>query len=206
MCSLVLSGMVPKICKGCSLSCEKIVWGYGNYKNRIIFIGEAPGLEEKKLGKPFVGRSGKLLTKMLVDSGIGREVVYITNIVKCRPENNRRPTDEEINKCSSFLKYELLNIRPELIITLGSTATSYFLKKSNISKVMGLITKVRIGLSQYLIYPIYHPSYVLRGGITKEEYLNLFVKLRMLLYNHYSNLNIRFSSLLVKWSGGYDGD
>lgn len=199
MCSLVLSAFTSKVCNKCSLPGNRIVWGYGNYKNRVIFIGEAPGAEEDKLGKPFVGRSGKLLTKMLNDSGIRRELVYITNVVKCRPEKNRTPTEDEIKLCSRFLKYEIQNIKPEVIVTLGSTSTSYFLNKFKISEIAGTIVKTKIGVTKYRLYPLYHPSYVLRNGISREEYLNLFIRLRKILYKIYLTLDLRFKVLIKTW-------
>lgn len=199
MCSLVLRGFVPKVCNKCGLPGNRIVWGYGNYKNRVVFIGEAPGAEEQKLGKPFVGRSGRLLTEMLNQSGIGRELVYITNVVKCRPENNRTPTKEEIDICSFFLRYEIQNIKPEMVVTLGSTATSYFLKNFRISNIAGKITKTKIGSVKYRLYPLYHPSYVLRNGIPKDEYLNLFIRLRRILHKIFSDLDLRFRILVESW-------
>ena len=199
MTKLILNQYAKKICPKCNLPGNRIVWGYGNYKNRVIFIGEAPGAEEDKLGKPFVGRSGRLLTEMLNDSGIGRELVYITNVVKCRPENNRTPTKEEIDICSFFLRYEIQNIKPEMIITLGSTATSYFLKNFRISDIVGKITKIKIGLVNYRLYPLYHPSYVLRNGIPKEDYLNLFIRLRRILHKIFSDLDLRFKILVESW-------
>lgn len=199
MCSLVLSAFTPKICNNCSLPGNRIVWGYGNYKNRVIFIGEAPGAEEDKLGKPFVGRSGKLLTEMLDKSGIKRELVYITNVVKCRPEKNRTPTKQEIKLCSYFLNYEIQNIKPEVIVTLGSTSTSYFLNKFKISEIAGNIVKTKIGVVKYRLYPLYHPAYVLRNGISREEYLNLFIKLRKILHKIYLTLDLRFKVLVETW-------
>ena len=199
MCSLILNNFASKICPKCTLPGDRIVWGYGNYKNRVIFIGEAPGAEEDKLGKPFVGRSGKLLTKMLNDSGIRRELVYITNVVKCRPENNRTPTKDEIKLCSRFLKYEIQNIKPEIIVTLGSTSTSYFLKNFNISSIAGSIVKTKVGLVNYRLYPLHHPAYVLRNGISREEYLYLFIRLRKILYRIYMNLDLRIKTLVELW-------
>lgn len=194
---LAFDQYTEKICSNCRLSCDKIVWGYGNYENRIVFVGEAPGAEEQKIGKPFVGRSGKLLTEMLTKSKIGRDLVYITNIVKCRPENNRIPTEEEKLICSFFLKRELYIIKPEIIITLGSTATKFFIKGSKIGNVVGHI-KWDLDKNSY-IYPLYHPSYVLRNGISKDEYLKLFIKLHKIFVEIFKRLQIRFNGLLSYW-------
>ncbi len=195
MYSLKLSKYVERVCPKCTLPCETIVRGYGNYKYRVVFIGEAPGAEEHKLGKPFVGRSGKLLTEMLNKSNIKRELVYITNIVKCRPEGNRTPTKEEKRICAFYLNREFNIVKPEIIITLGSTATSFFIG-GRISDLVNKITKTK---DNVYIYPMYHPSYVLRNGITKETYLNSFIRLKQVLCKIFKKLDLRFKLLIEIW-------
>jgi len=195
MCSLIINNLINKSCKHCPLSGNKVVWGYGNYKNRIVFIGEAPGAEEQKLGKPFVGRSGKLLTEMLDKSGINRNLVYITNIVKCRPKDNRTPTTEERKFCSTILNYELKIIKPDIIITLGSTAINSIFPKVKLSDFIGRKLKTKY----YYVYPLYHPAYVLRNGITRESYLDLFFRLKEFLISIYHNLDVRYSYLFNYW-------
>src|ERR1700688_235485 len=117
-------------CRACQL-CENrknIVFGQGSIKASVVFVGEAPGAEEDEQGEPFVGRSGKLLTKMIEAMGIAREQVYICNVVKCRPPENRNPTDLEIASCSPFLTKQLAIIRPKIIVGLGRFACSTLLQ------------------------------------------------------------------------------
>ena len=173
-------------CFGCTLKGKKKVWGQGNYKNKVIFIGEAPGANEEKFGKPFIGRSGNLLNIMLGEAGIDRELFYVTNVVKCRPYNNRKPRVNEISWCERLLKLEIAKIKPYLIVTLGSTATNVILPNSKSMKlIVGKINKIKIDSYLYLVFPIYHPSYVLRGGISSEEYLNLFLNLKKVICKIY---------------------
>jgi len=173
-------------CFGCTLKGKKKVWGQGNYKNKVIFIGEAPGANEEKFGKPFIGRSGNLLNIMLGKAKIDRELFYITNVVKCRPDNNMKPSTNEISWCGRLLKLEIAKIKPNLIVTLGSTATNVILPNSKSMKlIVGKINKIKIDSYSYLIFPMYHPSYVLRGGISSEEYLNSFLSLRKVICKIY---------------------
>ncbi len=191
-----LSRYIPKICTGCTFYNNNKVWGYGNRKNKIIFVGEAPGAEEDRQCTPFVGRSGQLLSSMMKQSGLPRELFYITNILKCRPENNRTPSVGEIRRCSFFLKYELLNIKPLLIIPLGSTSTSFFLDyKGEYSSVVNKFLSSKLSLYKYLLYPLYHPAYVLRGGISKDEYLKMFFKLKQGILIIINNMYNRFKIL-----------
>ncbi|KKM93950.1 hypothetical protein LCGC14_1203200 [marine sediment metagenome] len=173
-------------CTGCPLEENKIVWGQGNYKNKIMFIGEAPGVNEEKFGKPFVGRSGNLLNIMLEKAGLNRELFYVTNIVKCRPPNNRQPNDEEKLCCRSFLRLEITKIAPKLIVTLGSTATNAILfNRRSMKLIVGKLVKTKIDLYSYLVFPMYHPSYVLRSGITRDDYLIFFLKLKRVICKIY---------------------
>lgn len=181
---------------GCGLHTNNVVWGCGNYKNKFVFIGEAPGKEEDKIGKPFVGRSGMLLTKCMKKANLNRPLFYITNVVKCRPDNNRKPSESEIQKCSYYLEYELRNIKPYLIITLGSTATSYFIKNKSMGNIVGRPHKIQIKMIPYIIYPLYHPSYVLRGGIKKQDYINLFLDLNVFIQRILKNILKRVEVLL----------
>jgi DNA polymerase len=157
-------------CTRCDLSRTrtKTVFGEGNPSARILFIGEGPGQREDATGRPFVGRSGELLTK-IIENGIGipRSEVFIANIVKCRPtvdykmEKDRAPNGAEVACCSPYLKSQIDIIKPEVIITLGGPSAKFILKTD-----LG-ITKLR---GQWGIYdtipvmPTYHPSYILRNG------------------------------------------
>lgn len=138
-----------------------IVFGEGNPDAKLMFIGEAPGQEEDKQGKPFVGRSGQLLNKALSMVGIDRSNTYVTNVVKCRPPNNRTPTIEEMqNGKATALDEQIKIIKPKIICTLGATAlNAFFGKQQKITQVHGKVLH-KDGLD---IIPIYHPAYILRN-------------------------------------------
>ena len=151
-----------KNCQRCPLgkTRSKLVFGNGSMNSKVIFLGEGPGADEDAQGKPFVGRSGRLLTKMINSIGIERDDVYITNIVKCRPPGNRNPTPAEISCCLPIIKQQLEILNPRLIVTLGNIST-----KSLIPNLPG-ITKVHGRFMQYenwTVMPTFHPSYLLRN-------------------------------------------
>ena len=155
-----------KNCCRCDLckSRTQIVFYDGNPYSPVVFVGEAPGEEEDKKGKPFVGRAGRYLTKVLEKIGIKREEVYITNVCKCRPPGNRKPFPKEMQTCLNvFLKKELDIVQPKVICCLGSTAAEALLGKSV------RITKMRGRFYLNPIYPkaklflTYHPAYILRN-------------------------------------------
>jgi len=153
-----------------------IVFGEGNPDADLMFIGEAPGEEEDKQGRPFVGRSGQLLNKALNHVKIDRSDVYITNVVKCRPPNNRAPLPEEIKICKTiFLDKQIKIIQPKIIVTLGSIATNAILEESTqITKIHGTeITKDNL-----IIIPIFHPAYVLRNQTLLKKWVNDFEKIK----------------------------
>ncbi len=155
-------------CKACPLGTlgrTNVVFGEGNPDARLMFIGEGPGKDEDEQGRPFVGRSGQLLNKTLEVIGINRSDVFITNIVKCRPPNNRLPTEKEASTCMSLLLYQQINIiRPSIICTLGSCAFqslmgSLIKEPFKITKNHGLVFKREF----ITIIPLYHPAYILRN-------------------------------------------
>ncbi len=149
-------------CKKCDLykSRKQAVLGEGNPDSPLVFIGEAPGGDEDKLGRPFVGRAGKLLTKLIESAGHKREEFYITNICKCRPPNNRTPTPWEMEACFPYLEKQLHIIQPKVLCLLGATAARAFLKRNvAITKERGSI----INWKGKLLYLTYHPAYVLRN-------------------------------------------
>jgi len=157
-----------KECQNCPLGLIRTnaVPGEGNVHSPIIFVGEGPGEEEDNQGRPFVGRAGQLLTKILESVNINREDVYITNIVKCRPPNNRVPTNLEIQACTPFLIAQIEIINPRMIIPLGSTAASFFLgKEDSITKIRG---KEFVWKGGIIVFPMFHPSYLLRNP-SKEK-------------------------------------
>ncbi|AWR94617.1 type-4 uracil-DNA glycosylase [Acidianus brierleyi] len=158
-------------CKLCKLSISRTnaVPGEGNPKASVLFVGEAPGATEDKMGRPFVGSAGKLLDELLKSIGLDREKVYITNLVKCRPPNNRDPESDEISSCSPYLETQISLINPKIIVTLGKYSTIYMLKKVNINVTS--ISKVRGKFYEWnniLIFPTYHPAAALYNPNLKE--------------------------------------
>lgn len=115
--------------------------GKGNFKSHVIFVGEAPGRNEDKNGEPFVGVAGKKLSSALEEAGISRDEIYITNVVKCRPPNNRVPTKNERNTCQEYLKQEISIIKPKIICILGNTAFNSILGGSEITKFRGKLVR-----------------------------------------------------------------
>ena len=129
---------------------------------RCVFVGEAPGETEDEQGRPFVGDSGRLLTKIFADCGIPRQTVYITNILKCRPPKNRDPLPSEMDACAEHLEAQLLLLHPDIVVTVGKISTQWLFKtKQSISRMRGQWFYLR-GIH---FFPIFHPSYVLRSGI-----------------------------------------
>lgn len=155
-------------CTRCGLAKgrNKIVFGDGDANARLMFVGEGPGADEDAQGLPFVGRAGQLLNNMIAAMGLKREQVYIANIVKCRPPQNRVPEPEEANTCSPFLMRQIDVVRPEVIVALGSTAATYLLGgRSPLSALRGRVHSVR---GTRLIVT-YHPAYLLRDPRQKKE-------------------------------------
>ncbi|RTL06821.1 uracil-DNA glycosylase [Candidatus Dependentiae bacterium] len=153
-----------KQCLLCPLAKQgrtNVVFGEGNVNSHLMFIGEGPGREENEQGKPFVGRSGKLLTRLLTIVGIDRQDVFITNIVKCRPPGNRRPTFEESSTCKKILLLKQIEIiNPKIICTLGSCAVENIIEKQvAISKIRGTC----LPWNNRIIIPTFHPAYALRN-------------------------------------------
>jgi DNA polymerase len=149
-------------CTRCKLSQGRstIVFGSGSPEARLVIIGEGPGEEEDRQGKPFVGRAGQLLTKMLDSVGLTREEVYICNIVKCRPPGNRNPEPEEIAACAPFLAGQLAAIQPGVICTLGTFATQHILRtREPISRLRGQVH----ALGGAVVIPVFHPAFLLRN-------------------------------------------
>lgn len=149
-------------CRRCGL-CEtrtNTVFGQGAVHTPIVMVGEGPGADEDAQGLAFVGRAGQLLTKILSAAGIDRESVFITNVVKCRPPNNRTPTQEEMLKCGDFLEAQLLLLRPQILVCLGNTPLKWLLRTSEgITALRGRWFDWR-GIQ---IFPMFHPSYLLRN-------------------------------------------
>ena len=156
-------------CHLCQLSKSRtnVVFGEGNLTAKLMFVGEGPGASEDSLGRPFVGKSGELLTKMIENVlKLKREDIYIANIVKCRPPNNRTPYEEEAYTCLPYLQKQLEIIKPKIVVTLGATAYRYLTNDNTpITKIRGTIHKK----SNFTLIPTYHPSYLLRNPSAKKE-------------------------------------
>ena len=150
-----------------------LVFGEGNPRARVMFIGEAPGAEEDKQGRPFVGRGGQLLRREIRRIGWKEDEVYITNIVKRRPPENRDPTPEEIEAYRPYLKEQIRAINPELIVPLGRFSMNYFLPEAKILRDQG---KVFLLLGKK-IYPIFHPAAALRSPEMMKGFVSAFDRL-----------------------------
>ncbi len=155
-------------CRRCPLAASRnhLVFGEGNPRARLMFIGEGPGYEEDRKGAPFVGPAGDLLTKIIQAMGLTRDQVYICNVVKCRPPKNRNPLPEEIQACLPFLQRQIDCIRPEFICTLGSVAVQSLLQTTE------AITRLRGRFQNYQnipVMPTFHPAYLLRNPDKKRE-------------------------------------
>jgi len=149
-------------CTRCHLSETRTnaVPGEGSPNSEILFVGEGPGEQEDKQGRPFVGRAGNKLTEILNSVTIDRKDVFITNVVKCRPPKNREPKPEESEACLPYLEAQIAEINPEIIVTLGNTATKALLNNDQgITKVRGTFYNWRGNIQ---VLPMYHPSYLLR--------------------------------------------
>lgn len=150
-------------CTACRLaeSRTQVVFGEGDPDARLMFVGEAPGADEDRLGRPFVGKAGQLLNRILEAAGIPRESVYITNVVKCRPPGNRTPLPDEVKTCSNlWLLPEIELVKPQIIVPLGSVAAQFFLgKKVPITRARGQWFE----WNGILVFPMFHPAYLLRN-------------------------------------------
>jgi DNA polymerase len=151
-------------CHKCGLSKTRknVVFGEGVFSSKIMLIGEGPGQQEDETGRPFVGKAGQLLDKILESQNISREKnIYICNVVKCRPPENRVPTDEEMSACRQYLDAQIQLMRPEIIILCGATAVKAMLNiKSGITKIRGQWFEGPFGAK---MMPLLHPSYLLRN-------------------------------------------
>ena len=171
-------------CKKCILSESRsnFVFGTGNANADIVFVGEAPGLMEDESGEPFVGRSGKLLDKILTSINLNRSDVYICNVLKCRPPKNRDPLPSEVELCESYLKTQLSIIKPNLIVALGRIAACTLLKKNELLK--NLRNKI-FKYENFDLIVTYHPAALLRNPNFKIEAVKDF----QLIYNKYLQYN-----------------
>ena len=165
-------------CKLAKLGRTQVVFGTGNPTASIMFVGEAPGSNEDQKGEPFVGAAGKLLDKLLESAGLSRAQVYIANVIKCRPPNNRDPEPDEVETCKPFLLQQIEMIKPKLVCTLGNWATQTILgKKVPITKVKASAIK----LERFVVFPLLHPAAALHQGNLLATLHEDFKKLRAYL-------------------------
>ena len=165
-------------CKLHTLGRTQVVFGVGNPNADLMFVGEAPGADEDVQGEPFVGRAGQLLTKIIEAIDLRREEVYIANVIKCRPPQNRNPEPDEVEQCEPFLFRQIDAIKPKVIVALGKFAAQSLLKTTD------PITRVRGRSFAYrgaTLIPTFHPAYLLRNPSSKREVWEDMKKVRAIL-------------------------
>ncbi len=183
-------------CTKCNLCKTRInaVPGKGNFQSDVIFVGEAPGKNEDQNGEPFIGVAGKKLSVALDEAGISRDDIYITNIVKCRPPNNRVPTANERDTCKEYLKQEIATIKPKLICILGNTAFNSILGGSEITKHRGKVVRKDNLLYFLTIHPaatIYNQKLI---DVLKNDIVKLFDLIRDLKNDKEVTVDIEYTS------------
>jgi uracil-DNA glycosylase family 4 len=164
------------ICAELASTATNLVMGDGNLNAEIVFIGEAPGKNEDEQGLPFVGAAGKFLNEMLAGAGMERGDVYITNIVKYRPPNNRDPLPEEKKAFWPYLLKQLQIIQPKVVITLGRHSMEYFLPDMKISQIHGQAKRIQFGEDKLVVVPLYHPAAALYNGSMRQTLIDDFMK------------------------------
>lgn len=177
-----------KACTDCGLCEEKhhlqVVPGIGG-PSKLMVIAEAPGQDENIMGEPLVGRAGKVFDKMLEASRIERTGIYVTNVVKCRPPDNRPPAYDEIQSCKKWLWQEIQAVKPEYIVTLGLTSSKLLLKNDKLTMAAIFGKEFYLDFAKAILVPCYHPSYVLRKGTSASVFdpcVEIFTKIRKKLY------------------------
>lgn len=165
------------ICPELAAQATQLVLGDGNPDADIVFIGEAPGKNEDIEGKPFVGAAGKFLNEMLAAADMQRSDVYITNIVKYRPPNNRDPLPDEKKAFWPYLVKQLQIIKPKVVVTLGRHSMEYFLPGMYISQIHGEPKRVQFGDDKLVIVPLYHPAAALYNGSLRQTLVDDFCRM-----------------------------
>lgn len=163
------------ICPELAAQATNLVLGDGNLDADIVFIGEAPGKNEDEQGLPFVGAAGKFLNEMLAQAGMERSDVYITNIVKYRPPNNRDPLPEEKAAFWPYLLKQLQIIKPKVVVTLGRHSMEYFLPDMKISQIHGQPKRIQFGDDKLIVVPLYHPAAALYNGSLRQTLIDDFL-------------------------------
>lgn len=167
-----------RVCTNCRLheTRTRAVPGEGDSETEVVFVGEGPGFNEDRDGRPFIGRAGDLLVKLLASIGWRREDVFITNVVKCRPPDNRDPLPDEIAACAPYLRRQLEVLDPAVVVTLGRFSMGTFMPGARISQAHGTIRPVdpATGASSALVFAMYHPAAALRTpAIERESYADI---------------------------------
>ena len=167
-----------RACTNCRLHATRTrsVPGEGDPETEVVFVGEGPGFNEDRLGRPFVGRAGDLLVKLLAHVGWRREDVFITNVVKCRPPDNRDPQPDEIAACAPFLRRQLEVLDPAVVVTLGRFSMATFMPGARISQAHGTVRQVdpATGAADALAFAMYHPAAALRTlAIERDSYADI---------------------------------
>lgn len=171
-----------KNCQKCLLYKAAIhaVPGEGDADAKVIFVGEAPGRNEDETGRPFIGRAGKLLAELLHSIGLTREEVFITSVVKHRPPKNRAPKPAEVTACKHWLDEQLAIIQPKIIVPLGRFGMEYFLPREKITSAHGKTFKQK----KWIVFPVYHPAYGLRGTRALLALRDDFSKLKRVILDY----------------------
>ncbi|MDP9132358.1 MAG: uracil-DNA glycosylase [Nitrospirota bacterium] len=171
-------------CQRCPLARlgrSQVVFGAGNPHASVMFVGEAPGYYEDQKGEPFVGAAGQLLNDLLLSAGLTRADIYIANVIKCRPPNNRDPESQEVETCKPFLLQQIAMIQPKLVCSLGNWATQTLLeRKVGITRVRGQA----FYLKEFVLFPLLHPAAALHQGSMLQPLRDDFQKLKELLDRH----------------------
>lgn len=170
-------------CTRCDLALSRtqVVPGAGNAHARVLFVGEAPGASEDRTGVPFVGASGRLLDEMLGVAGLRREEVFIANVVRCRPPENRNPRAAELRACAGWLAEQVRLIGPEVIVPLGRFALQHFVPGGRITRLQGTAQTLEQGGRERILFPVVHPAAVLRSPERRPQYEEHFRALGQLL-------------------------
>ena len=189
--ALAESILTANVCPELRDQATQLVMGDGNPDAEIVFIGEAPGKNEDLQGKPFVGTAGKFLNEMLAQAGMERSDVYITNIVKYRPPNNRDPLPEEKAAFWPYLLKQLEIIQPKVVITLGRHSMEYFLPGMKIGQIHGEPKRIQFGDHKIVILPLFHPAAALYNGGLRQTLIDDFLKVPDVIRQLQSNTSTK---------------
>lgn len=169
------------VCADLAAQATNLVMGDGNLNAEIVFIGEAPGKKEDEQGLPFVGAAGRFLNEMLAHAELERSDVYITNIVKYRPPNNRDPLPEEKREFWPYLTRQIRIIQPKVVVTLGRHSMEYFLPEAKISQIHGQAKRITFGDTKIVIVPLYHPAAALYNGSMRQTLIDDFLNVPVVI-------------------------